>query len=427
MATVQKNSALDEFQANADRMKGTYDRLKERGAKGSEVHFWEGMANYYQRVTDAARKGQPVLCCGMFVPHELFAGMDIPYYIAENHGVMTFQSDMEQGMNLFDTAERAGMAADICSPHRAATGLALLGRTLQPQAVVHTATTCDQTIKLYEVLADIHNTPNFIVDTPYGARPVDIAYAKENMRELISFLEQQFNTKLDPAKLRERIEISCEAYSYWEKICELRKAVPCPTGGREAVKDTTILLVAAGREESINYYKARYEELKEKVDKGEGIIPNEKHRLAWLYVLPFFDLKMADWLQDTYGAVIVLDTFGINNPDITLEPDDYLTFLAKKPLKRRFTHWSFAPSKEGQAVEGLAELCRDFKADAAVLLSHWSCQQWCGLTQMLRDKITKDLGIPFLTVNGDLLDPRVVSSEDMRSNMAEFFTTVMGE
>lgn len=425
MAVVQ-NAAIEEHLAIAERMTGTIDRLKSRGSRGSEIPFWEGMRNYYQRATDAARAGRPVLCCGMFVPHELFVGMDIPYYIAENHGVMTFQSDIEGGIALFDTAERAGMASDICSPHRAATGLALLGRSLQPQAVVHTATTCDQTIKLYEVLADIHKVPNFLIDTPYGARPADIAYAKENMQELIAFLEQQFNAKLDPAKLREALEISHEAYSYWEKICELRKAVPCPTGGREAVKDTTILLVAAGRQESVDYFKARYQELKDKVDKKEGIIPDEKYRLAWLYVLPFFDLKMADWLQDTYKAVIVLDTFGINNPDITLDPEDPLGFLAKKPLKRRFTYWSFAPSKEAMVVEDLAQMCRDFKADAAVLLSHWSCQQWCGMTQMLRDKIIKDVGIPFLTVNGDLLDPRVVSSEDMRSNLAEFFTSVMG-
>lgn len=423
---VAQNAAIDEFQANADRMTGTLERLKARGGKGSEVHFWEGMRNYYQRVTDAAREGRPVLCCGMFVPHELFTGMDIPYYIAENHGVMTFQSDIERGMALFDTAERAGMAADVCSPHRAATGLALLGRTLPPKAVVHTATTCDQTIKLYEILADIHKVPSFLIDTPYGARPSDMAYAKENVRELIAFLEQQFSTKLNPAKLREALEISHQAYAYWEKICELRKSVPCPTGGREAVKDTTILLVAAGRQESVDYYKARYQELKDKVDRKEGIIPEEKYRLAWLYVLPFFDLKMADWLQDTYKAVIVLDTFGINNPEITLDPEDPITFLAKKPLKRRFTYWSFAPSKEAEAVEGLAQMCREFKADAAVLLSHWSCQQWCGMTQMLRDRITKDVGIPFLTVNGDLLDPRVVSSEDMRSNLTEFFTSVMG-
>lgn len=424
MAVAKK--AIQEFQGIVGRMDKTLERLKGRGARGSEVHFWEGMRNYYQRVTQAAEEGRPLVCSGMFVPHELFVGMDIPYYIAENNAVMTVQSEPEGGPMVFDTAERAGMAADVCSPHRAAFGLAIQGRVLPPAAVISSATTCDQTLKLYEILADHHGVPSFMIDSPYGARPQDIDYAKGEIKQLISFLEATTSARLDPARLRQALDLSHQAYSYWEKVCELRRAVPCPTGGREAVKDTTILLVAAGRQEAVDYFAARYQELKEKVDKGEGIIGNEKYRVAWLYVLPMFDLRLADYLQDEYGAVIVLDTFGINNPEVVLDPQDPISYLALKPIKRRFTNWSFAPDVRAQTVDGMAQMCRDFKVDIAILLSHWSCQQWCGLTQLLRDKLGREMGLPFCVVNGDLLDARVVSPEDMRVQLSEFFSSVMG-
>ncbi|MBI2150781.1 MAG: molybdopterin-dependent oxidoreductase, partial [Acidobacteria bacterium] len=158
-----------------------------------------------------------------------------------------------------------------------------------------------------------------------------------------------------------------------------------------------------------------YEELKEKVAKGEGAVSPEKHRIAWLYVLPLFDLKIADWLEETLGAVIAVDSFGYATTGIELDPEDPLGFLVKKPLKRGFVCKGYAANEDLHFVEELTRVTEEYHADVAILLSHWSCQQYCGVIRLLRDAIGGKLGLPFYILNGDLMDPRVASSEQMKA------------
>ncbi len=423
MVTVQEG--IKEFQGIVDRLGGTIERLKARSTAKSDLIFWQALRDYYGRALEAKEQGQPLIMAGMFPPHELFHAMDIPYYVAENHAIMEGQATSELREKLFDTAEGYGMPTDFCSPHRAAVGLAKLGMQLKPDLVVSTATTCDQTLKLYDLLADVYGVPSYLVDSPYRIDEAGLKYAQQDIKDLISFLEERTGRKLDYDRLKEVLRLSKEAYDYWEKLYELRKTVPCPVGGRAGIKDLTLIQTSSGTQIGVDYFKARYEELKEKVERGEGVVPEEKYRVAWLYVLPLFDLSIADWLEKEFGAVIVVDSFGYAASDIDLNPEDPIDFLVKKPLKRGFVCRGYAPNEYMHFVDDLAQVCRDMRADVAILLSHWSCQQYTGTIRMLKDEIGGRMGLPFHVVNGDLLDPRVVSSEEMKDSLAEFFNAVL--
>jgi benzoyl-CoA reductase/2-hydroxyglutaryl-CoA dehydratase subunit BcrC/BadD/HgdB len=423
MVTVQEG--VREFQGIVERMGRTMERLKARSAPQSDIYFWQALKDYYQRALEAREQGQPLVMAGMFPPHELFYAMDIPYYVAENHAIMEGQSASELREKLFDTAEAYGLPTDLCSPHRAAVGLTRLGMQPRPDLVVSTATTCDQTLKLYELLANVYGVPCFLVDSPYRIDEAGLNYARQDIKDLITFLEERTGRRLDYDRLREVLRLSKEAYDYWEKLYELRKSVPCPVGGRAGIKDLTLIQTSCGTQIGVDYFKARYQELKEKVEQGEGVVPEEKHRIAWLYVLPLFDLSIADWLEQEFGAVIVVDSFGYAASSIDLNPEDPIDFLVKKPLKRGFVCRGYAPNDYMHFVDDLAQVCQDMKADVAILLSHWSCQQYTGTIRMLKDEIGGRMGLPFMVLNGDLLDPRVVSGEEMKGNLADFFSSVV--
>jgi len=83
----------------------------------------------------------------------------------------------------------------------------------------------------------------------------------------------------------------------------------------------------------------------------------------------------------------------------------------------------------GGRERGLAELTRlvkEYKANVAIAMAHWSCQQYNGIMRMMKDEVQGKLGVPFFMLNGDLLDARVASSEQMKSDLANFMSSVVG-
>jgi benzoyl-CoA reductase/2-hydroxyglutaryl-CoA dehydratase subunit BcrC/BadD/HgdB len=263
-----------------------------------------------------------------------------------------------------------------------------------------------------------------MIDSPYGDTERDIAYGRTQVRKMIAFLEEQTGKKLDPDRLKEVIAVSKQCYDYWEKICNLRKAIPCPIGSKDSMKDFGILVTSAGTQRGLNYFQERYQEVQARVDQKIGSIPDEQHRVAWLYVLPLFDLAIADWMEKEFGAVLVMDTMCYASPDITLDPSDPIGYLGKKPLKHGFLKLTWGDGAVTGFSKVMAELIKAYSADIAMMLAHWSCRHYCGTVKMLRDDVTQEAGVPFLIVDGDLLDSRVASPAQMRDKISQFFQTL---
>ena len=424
MAITRELEGVQALDSMIGKMEKTIQSLRAKGAPLSDVYFWEALQGAYRRAHQANLAGQPLVMTGFFVPQELFHAMDIANLCAENHSTFVGQSAQDRIEQLFDLGEGYGLGNEVCSPHRVAVGLATSRQMPRPSFIVSTATSCDQTLKLYEVLADLYQVPIYVVDSPFIDNQASLQYAREDIVQLIRFLEEQTGRMLDWERLREVLAISKATYDYWDGINQLRKAVPSLTGGRPSVKDFSVMLTCCGREEGLRYFKARYDELKEKVDRGEGYIPNERHRVAWLYVLPMFDLKIADWMEEKHGAVIVQDSFGYSSEEIELDPSDPVDYLVKKPLKWAFIRQTYSPNEYSGFAKRMASLCREYRADVAIVLAHWSCSQYCGTIRLLKEEITRALGIPFFVLDGDILDARVVSGAQMRAKLDEFFAMV---
>ncbi|MDO8637029.1 MAG: 2-hydroxyacyl-CoA dehydratase family protein, partial [Dehalococcoidia bacterium] len=365
-------------------------------------------------------KGEPIAMTGFFIPVELLVAMDIPHVCAENNAVFTSQLEMSNVPRLLEIGEGYGLSSEVCSPHRVAVALAKSKRMPRPSVVVSTSTTCDQTLKLYEVLADLYDVPCYLLDSVYSNDQRSVNYARQDVLGLVDFLEEHTGRKLEMGKLLEAVKYSKQLYDCWDEICELRKARPCPVSAREAVKDFTIMLSSSGRIEGVRYFQTRRDELKARVDKGQGIGVEEKYRIAWLYVLPMFDMKIADWLMEQHGAMIVMDTFGYANPGVVLDTSDPINFLAKKAIKWGFVCTTYGPNETTGFTKIMASLCKEYAVDAAICYAHWSCNQYCGTIKLLRDEITAITDCEFLILDGDLLDFRIVSSDQIKARLNEF-------
>lgn len=415
-----------EFADIISRIDGILVRLKARNAPPSDIYFWQATRNYYLKAHEANIHGKLLACNGLFGPRELLIAMDIPFYSAENHGIFVVQSQPDIATRLFEKAEVHGLSSDICSPHRAATGLALEGMVPRPSFIFSTSSTCDQTFKLYELLQEYYRCPAFLFDNPYSFGKDGLDYARKEVEALILFLEEQTGRKLDYGRLKEVLELSKIAHDYWEKISNLRKRVPCPINGRESLKDFSLMLTSCGTQDAVDYFHARYGEVAARVSQGKGVLEKEKHRIAWLYVLPLFDLRIADWLEEKFGAVIVVDNWAYMMQGIELDPSQPVDFLAKRDMRLGFFACSCMEDTKGGLSIMMAELCREFRADIAIVLAHFSCNQYCGAIKLMKDEIARKVGIPFFVLDGDILDGRVLSSPQMKSRLEEYFAVLEG-
>ena len=104
-----------------------------------------------------------------------------------------------------DYIENAGMPKTLCSYHKALLELAFSKVLPKPKFVMYTTMACDANSITFRELADFWKIPRFIVDIPKSIDEDSIKYVEEQLKQAVSFIEEQANKKFDYDKLKEVI------------------------------------------------------------------------------------------------------------------------------------------------------------------------------------------------------------------------------
>ena len=395
------------------------------GARESERYYYEILRSFYRNIYNNYLSGEPIVHTGIFAPQELFKAMGIAPYSPEFDALLTIMMNPEEGMRFIDRGETTGITKEVCSAHRMGLGLMAADLIPQPAVVVSSAAPCDVTNFTYEIYSKHYHCPAFLIDTPYGYGDHQMEYHKRDIQSLVGFLEDNTGKRLDHRRLQELIELSSLSYQYWDKINALRKNIPNPIKSKETTRDFAVTILGAGTPEALKFFEARYRELQEMVAQKKGVVPEEKYRITWLYVLPYFDLSIADWMEEKYGAVIVVDLFSYASQEVDMSDTcDPIAFLARKAYKGGLVKSAYGPYHDPSAKEDFMKMCTDYHSDAVIMLAHWGCKQYCGLAKLLWDDIKEEVGLPMLILDADILDPRIVSSPRVKAKLDEFLTTI---
>lgn len=381
--------------------------------------FDEIQRNYYRNILRAKEEGKLIAWSGVLTPTELLHAMDIVPFLPEGHTINFGSASTEEYSHL---GEGYGLATETCSPHKAAMGMAVAGVLPAPDMVISTAHPCDSAIKIFDNFSKYFNKPAFFLDRAYRSDEDGVEYYKEEIRSLIVFLEEKTGRKLDYSRLVDHCKRSHASFCYWLDICGLRKIKPSPISSRDGFRVGGVNMVAAGLPEGEEYFQVRYHELKAIADRGEGAIPNEKYRLFWMPYPVFHDMKILDWMEQEHDTIIAIDSFNTPADDFrSADPNDPIDFLAKKSYSDMLGRTTYGDIQSERSLEVILKLCREWQLDGVVFFAHLSCNGLCGLFRYYQDGIEKNLGIPVFTLDGDNLDPSVVSSQQMRARLSEFF------
>lgn len=350
-----------------------------------------------------------------FVPTEIFYAMDIIPLCIEAFSSMLAGSLLSA--KTLNTADDAFYSKDVCSFLRCAVGAAIEDYLPTPDFLACTSYYCDSGGKTFDNLSKKYKKDYFFLDIPYHYNNKEaVDYLAKQIEKMVEAIGQRIGKKMDLDKLAETIQYSNEARKYFAKVNELRKSMPSPMLGGEAIDYAILVANTWGTREIIEAYKALYEELQEKVKNNISAVKGEEYRILWRHLRPYYNNNIIDYLENQCKAIIAFEEINYLLWD-EMDPKEPYRSLACKifanPGIGHIEHW----------INNTLNSIEAYHIDGIVEFAHWGCRHLNSAAQILRDELQK-IGIPILVLDSDCIDGRDYSSEQIKTRIDAFLKTL---
>jgi benzoyl-CoA reductase/2-hydroxyglutaryl-CoA dehydratase subunit BcrC/BadD/HgdB len=427
-----------------------------RAAKSLETtrRVKEMLPGFYDRQARRA-PGEALAWCMAGVPAEVVHAIGIGWEWPENFG--TLCAARQVATAFCERAEADGYSPDLCSYVRNSMGYA--GRLVElgaqpPEAPRHgmgtptmllgSGATCDPRIKWFQSMATRYlPLPVFHLDpmSPPHDAPVDDPRVeahykdllRESLRQQVAFLEGETGRRLDPERLREALATAQEMIAVLWEIQDLRRAVPCPMGSEDYFTGCVVpLLFMLGHAEALDYLCRVRDEVRDRVARGVGVVPEERYRLLWMGIPPWYHLGFFNDLG-ALGAVFPIETVYFVGAPVEVDLADPLEALVDRTWKRAvwIHRWGAEVIPEncnpgGVSAPGTRLIRRwvhDYRLDGAVLHRTRSCRAVSWGQVHLKNQLAEE-GIPSLIIESDMADPRSWNDAVIMGQMRGFLGAV---
>ena len=383
-----------------------------------------------QGVVDAVENGKPFIGAYYATAPELYTAMDLPWFmIMETPFLGASAPYMQQDLQ---GAEEIGLGADMCTAIRLPMYYIETGQMPVPTACVGLLSPCDGTMMLQQILQ--HNkawkdVPLFSPDPPYSSDERAICYFSKELQRMTRFIEEHTGRKLDVDRLREVCEESNRTYALWQEYNELRRNVPCPhgweIGGAQAFAISQCF--RAGDPRCTDWFRQLIVCGEDRVRKGresfDGI--KERIRLLWFDIMPYaWIYEFMPWLEQEWGAVIVMDMFG-NFPYTFIDTTSEETMFHDL-AKRNLLDVPMIRQARGTAENFSSDIVRivkDYKIDCVIWPGHMGHKDGAATAGIMRETC-REIGVPFLNIGLDLFDPRYTTVDEVKDRVSQFFTAM---
>ena len=421
----------------------------------------------------AREQGKPLaytfICCNY---DEIIRAMDIVPVWTENYaGICGAKRDAER---FLERAESLGFSRSLCTYALCGIGFdqwreelgsmppdAPWGGQAKPDFMLSSGQIlCDPRNKWYQAVQQyMPDVPIYNVGLPWPVYEDDIEvadvedyyinYIVEELRGLVRFLEEQTGKRMDWDRLSESVDLSERTWNLIWETYELRRAVPTPMGTGDAMNTMVPMVFMMGTQEGYDFFLELNRELKDKIARKEGVIPDEKYRLLWGGGLPsWFALTDFNYFNSKGAVFPVETTYRMIEPIYRLnipETNDPIERLAWRWL-RYWTYWyDKAKKRPGSEpdVERLIQYIEDYQIDGIVMHEAFSCRTWhLGLIWQLNQlkKIYKPIPVlvlgpdgkrkeerrelPSLILESDIIDISSYSEMDTRNRIDAFIETL---
>ena len=410
------------------------------------------MPSFFNR-TEIAKTKKHVAWCMQGVPPELLVAFDVAAEWPENFGALSASTGY--ATKNIEAAEAEGYGSELCSYLLNTMGY--LSRkeqgTVEPEApqlaeptmMLGSGYACEPRYKWFQAASTHYNhVPVHISDPlspPYTINAKDervkdhyLDLMRRDIHRQIEFLEEQTGEKLDVDKLRTAVKYALESDWYFYQAMQFNKDGPCIWSATDYFMAINGQLWMMGTEESANFFKALYEEMKEKAELKKGVIEDEKHRFLWFGIPPWYNLGLFNYLEDrgVTFPFIVMYHLGKSPEDIDLS-DPVEAIVQKAWYKAQWVHEGGAqalpeamnpsPAYIFLGTDEQRRIIRDFKIDGAIMHRTRTCRA-VTVGQLFNRDILTQAGLKSLVFESDMADPRSWSDEKILGQIEAYLETL---
>ena len=385
------------------------------------------MAAHFHELADASATGaRKIAWCTSVGPVELLRGMGFLVYFPENHAAMLGASRM--AVESIPYANAVGYSPDICSYLTSDIGSFLRKKTPltaayqiasvpKPDVLVFNTNQCRDVKDWFAWYAREFQAPLLGIHTHRelgNIREYQVGDIARQMEEMVPALEAVAGEKLRRDRFEEAVSLSRDTSLLWKACLEMNASFPAPWTFFDATIHMGPAVIARGTQESVGYYETLLAELKERAAAGISTVTGEKHRLYWEGMPIWGKLRPLAEQFSALNASVVASTYCNSWIFDQLDPADPFASMA-----RAYTEL-FIVRDEAYKEEYIRRCFDFYKFDGILFHDAKTCPNNSNNRYGMPERLMKRLGVPTLTINGDLNDLRCYSEEQARTNIEAF-------
>jgi len=379
-------------------------------------------------------------------------GLNLVY--PENWGA--FCASVRQAEPYLELADEEGFPNTLCGYARNNIGFAKTlkendfqipdgapgGGLAKPMLLISSGAVCDARYKWFQALGRyLDGVPVWTLELPHpGAREHflpenksnNLKFIVEELKAFIVFLEDLLGHKMDYDKLEAMVSQAFKTLHLAHKVDLMRRTVPSPMVSQDFWSVMIPHFYLADDLEAYEYYQRVYAEVKNKVDKKIGAIPNEKYRMMFGELPPWHSIGFFDDIAEKFGIAMVAESWNYHAPSPLPEEEtdgvsDPLELIARL-CHHKFTEYSEAALEYSAAPSYFSapylQWAKEFRVDGFMLHPLMSCRPATYTLMQARNRLEEELLVPGVVINGDIIDLRVFNPEEAYSKIEAFIETM---
>ncbi len=350
-------------------------------------------------------------------PVEIPVAMDVGVIYPEQYGAVI--GAQKVGPQLCGYAEAAGYSQELCSYARSSIGSVLhpqespMEGLPRPQVLLACNNICGTVLRWYDAISQLTGAPVFLFDTPPledGQSIHHIRYVRQRLESLIEFLKQTLNVTLTEERMRQVATLSNEAINLWTRCLESCKNRPSPLNCADRFLMMAPIVSLRGQDYVVEFYKSLLNEVQTRVRDGIGAIRDEKIRLLWDNIPPWFSIfRFFNGLAKR-GVVFPADTY-THAWSGSLISDDLLS-SATSIYSNVYLNRSLETK-----VDKMCRLIKDYSLDGFVMFSVRSCKRYSLGQLVSKEMVTERTGVPGVVIEGDMVDSRLFNDAQIQTRI----------
>ncbi|MGE0432775.1 MAG: 2-hydroxyacyl-CoA dehydratase subunit D [Planctomycetota bacterium] len=392
----------------------------------SMTRLREEMGAYFADLRRAAvEHTAPVAWCTSVGPAEILRALGFAVYFPENHGAMLGATRMAN--QCIGRAHARGYSPDVCSYLCSDVGAYLTKQTplsgfgfdAIPKAdvLVFNTNQCRDVRDWFSFYAREWDVPLMGITARRDVDEVTDDLVDSDARQferLVPALESIAGQRLDAARLTAAMNDSRQCSQLWRACLDTAVAEPSPISFFDCCILMGPAVVLRGAPEAPAFYLDLLLELQSIARLKDGAVHDEQFRLYWDGMPIWGRLRALSDLFASQRACVVASTYCDSWVFDALDPADPFRSMARASLEL------FIARSEEPKERAIAHAVERFAIDGVVFHDARTCPNNSntryGMPARLRDR----LGVPVLTIDGDLNDLRCFSQEQTATNVEGF-------